>query len=135
MKIAYKNLTTRQKVAKFIDLLNFVQPEDSRLSHNEVKLLTEFLILPNSRFQYQRFGPRAKKLVIKNLEQQGWKVRYQQVLSYISKIVTKGILYRDEEKVVRIKKSIRPHLDKLLQEDTFNISISLSDGIQQEPNS
>lgn len=128
MKIVYKNLTLRQRVLKFLDILNSIQPPNKVLSSKEIRLLAEFLILPNAKFQYQRFGPQAKKLVMKNLAEQGWELRYQQVLAYIAKLVSKSILYRDEDRVIRINKTLQPHFDELISTDDYTVEFLFTDG-------
>jgi len=60
---------TRTLIKTYLKILNVVNPNDANiLTEGEIKILTEFIILPD-KYSYQRFSRYAKPLVLKNLHE------------------------------------------------------------------
>ncbi len=59
----------RTLIRTYLELLNIVNPNpDNKLTEGEVKLLTEFILLPE-KYSYQRFSRYAKPLILKTLKE------------------------------------------------------------------
>jgi len=95
---------TRTLIKTYLKILNVVNPNDANiLTEGEIKILTEFIILPD-KYSYQRFSRYAKPLVLKNLHEfQGWKVTPVNLNSKIYELLNKGYLWRDEDGVLYLK--------------------------------
>ena len=60
---------TRTLIRVYLEILNIINPNpNNKLTDGEIKLLTEFLLLPE-KFSYQRFSRYAKPVVVKNLKE------------------------------------------------------------------
>lgn len=64
MKITLKDLSEKDFILKYIDFYNLNVSEEKKVVPTEALLIAEFLLLPDDKFRYQRFGTLAKNKVI-----------------------------------------------------------------------
>jgi hypothetical protein len=113
------------------DLLNSVLvAEEEELTSTEIKVLTEFLMLPREKFSYQRFSSAAKKRVIKSLnELEGWKLSPENLNNKIYSMIEKKFLRRDTDQVIYLAKHIKLLAYKILDafeaNESFFIAVEL----------
>lgn len=107
----YKTLPKREALRKLFEILNAVQLDSSKqLTDTEIRLLVEFLCLPNKKFEYQRFSSLAKTKVIQTAEEElDWVLSRENVNNKIYSMLDKGYLWRDEDSVIYLAK----HIDAL----------------------
>lgn len=115
----------RSLISTYLDILNIVNPEvNNKLTEGEVKLLTEFLILPE-KYSYQRFSRYAKPVVLKNLEElYGWKLSGVNLNSKIYELVSKGYIWRDVDGVLYVKEFLLKSISKLLEDNKIVINLN-----------
>lgn len=106
MIIKFDNLSEEEFLHKYFELINALSPEDKKMAHSEMQLLTEFLLLPEDKFKYQRFGTLAKNKVIANAALKGWTLSRINVNNKLYSLIEKGFLRRDDDKVLYIAKYI-----------------------------
>lgn len=71
MTIPYPSISEREFIQKYLEMENLLLPEDQKLILSEIQLVTEFMILPEDKFAYQRFGSLAKDKVIEAAASRG----------------------------------------------------------------
>lgn len=71
MNIKFNNISEREFLTKYLEFVNITLPESYRLLPTEIALMVEFSLLPDDKFQYQRFGSLAKKKIIESAAQVG----------------------------------------------------------------
>lgn len=71
MNIKFNNISEREFLTKYLEFVNITLPEQYRLLPTEIALMVEFSLLPDDKFQYQRFGSLAKKKIIESAAQVG----------------------------------------------------------------
>ena len=115
----------RTLIRTYLELLNIVNPNpDNKLTEGEVKLLTEFILLPE-KYSYQRFSRYAKPLILKTLKEVwDWELSPINLNSKIYELVNKGYIWRDEDGVLYIKEYLIKSA-KLL--DSRKITIEFND--------
>lgn len=123
----YKNISRREFLMRFFDLRNVLEPEKYRLTTKEIQLITEIMLLPEQ-YKYSRFGTRARKYLIKTLATQGWKVSQQGLVQFINHLEAKGMIYKDEDDVRHLHKSLLP----LIDEKRVNFSLKFEFSIDNE---
>jgi hypothetical protein len=77
----------------YFNLLNVAQPDTTKtLSEGEIKILSEFILLPE-KYKYQRFGKIAKKKVLQTLsEEYNWTISALNLNNRIYSMIDKGYL-------------------------------------------
>lgn len=125
MIIKFPPSDERHLLKVYFQLLNVAQPDSSKaLSEGEIRILSEFILLPE-KFKYQRFGRIAKKKVIESLkEYYDWTISSLNINNRIYSMIDKEYLWRDEDSVIYVSKSILQGAQKLLAE--FNDSNTAS---------
>ena len=114
MRVNFDKLSLREALKKLLNIIDIVQPKkESSLTDRETDLLAEFLILPK-KYEYFLFSDRAKKEVRQSLKNQGWKVSIQSMNSKIYSMLDKGVLYRDEDRVIYLNKTIKAAAESLI---------------------
>ena len=114
---------------KLFEILNSVQPDPTkRLTETELKLLTEFLLLPKKKFEYQRFSSLARTKVQEATKEQGWSLSRENINNKIYSILDKGYLRRDEDSVIYLANHIKALAFELLSvydgsKPSFTLSI------------
>ena len=108
----------------YFRILNAVNPdENSQLTEAEIKLLTEFILLPE-KYSYQRFSRYAKPIVLESLKVlYDWKLTSVNLNSKIYELINKKFLWRDIDGVIYIKKWILESTNKLLKDRQILISL------------
>lgn len=123
---SYKNIHRKDFLVKFFDLWNVIQSPSNRLTDKETTLLIEFMSL-DDKYEFFRFGTRAKKEVRKKLLAAGWKISDQNMSQLLSNLEKKGVVIKDDDGV----REILPYFNKLLNRDnkyfTLNMSFEIID--------
>lgn len=115
MKIKYNHLGKREALHKLFEILNALQPSpENRLTETEYKLLTEFLLLPKKKFEYQRFSTLARTKVQEITKEQNWQLSRENINNKIYSALDKGYLRRDEDSVIYLSKHIQALAFQLL---------------------
>ena len=113
----------RALVITYLKVLNALNTNvSSLLTANETIILTEFLLLP-SKYRYYRFSKHAKPKVVEALrEKHGMeKMGVLNLNNYISALVKKGYIWRDEDGVKYIKKAILLGVKEVLDSKSLNL--------------
>lgn len=121
MNIKYPISTEKQFLYIYLTLYNALLPEAQRLVPSEVDMIIGFALLPNEKFQYQRFSTLAKDTLIRTYDQHLTKIN---INNKIYSLLDKKFLKRDEDRVIYLPS----HLLKALQEfrESPNYSINIS---------
>ena len=117
---------TRTLIRVYLEILNIINPNpNNKLTDGEIKLLTEFLLLPE-KFSYQRFSRYAKPVVVKNLKEYwGWDLSPINLNSKIYGLLDKEFIWRDEDGVLYIKDYLLKSV-KLLESNKITIEFNAS---------
>ena len=100
MIINYKNLSIKDALSEYFNILNTAQPSKSkRLAKSEIQTLVEFLLLPE-KFENKRFGSLAKTKVLEALAEQDSVITRANLNNKIYSILEKGYLWRDTDSVI-----------------------------------
>lgn len=115
--INFVNYSPRVSLYKYFELLNVAQPNpDKRLTEAEIHLLTEFILLPQDKFAYQRFSKVAKRKVMSSLiTNLNWKLTQVNLNNKLYSMVEKGYLRRDTDGVIYISEAILTGAQSLLE--------------------
>jgi hypothetical protein len=130
MKVNYPPLDDRGFLAKYLLVVNTLLPKEQQLVDSEIELIIEFLLLDNNKFNYQRFGPLAKKKVIENAGQRGWKLTKININNKLYSLLEKGFLRRDTDKVVYMPKHVSTALEAFRADKEFVINIEFKYGTE-----
>lgn len=95
----------------FFSCLDVARPKAARLTQSEVDMLVDFIMLP-PKFKYYRFSSPAKKAVIKSSEQ---KLSIANINNKLYSLIEKGIIYRDDDKVLYMDKSVEQATSVLVE--------------------
>lgn len=98
MIATYKNLDKEGYLHKMLEIIDCMQmSSDKTTSPSEKRLLILFLTLPDKYWPFM-FSPMSKKEVSKKLEmEQGKKPSHQSVNNKIYSLISKGLLWRDDD--------------------------------------
>lgn len=114
---------SRTVISRYLEILNIINTEpDKKLTDGEIRLLTEFILLPE-KYSYQRFSRYAKPLVINNLKKYyDWDLRPINLNTKIYELVGKGYIWRDEDGVLYLKEFLISTSKKLIEFKKIGIS-------------
>ena len=101
MTIKYPISSEKDFLTIYLTLYNAVMPPHQRLVPSELELMVDFALLPEQKFQYQRFSTLAKNTVIRSTDRKLTKVN---INNKIYSILDKGFLKRDEDGVIYMPK-------------------------------
>lgn len=103
-------VSRREYYTMYFNLLNVVLP--NKLTVAEIETIVGFLLLEEGvDFKYERFGSRARSSFIKKAKAAGWKLSRQGLNNYIAYLRKKGIIYYDEDKILRLNDNIKNGLE------------------------
>jgi len=91
-----------------------------KLTDKKINLLSEFLLIKGDKFKHNRFGAKAKDIVIKEL-----KIKYNWTMSKSSLVVALlqfeelGYIIKDEDGVKYFNKGHQKILDKIKETNDF----------------
>jgi len=110
----YKNLSRDQYLHKFFEIIDCMQPDQKKTtSPLEKKIMIEFLSLPD-KFKYFPFGSIPKKYVREKIKEElGVTWSNQNLNNKVYSLISKGILWRDEDSQVYFKPFIKQAVEKL----------------------
>jgi hypothetical protein len=123
MTINYPKLSDRDFLLKYLELYNLLLPTDLRLVPSEIDLIIEFVLLPDDKFNYQRFGTLAKTKVIESAKLRGWKLTGLNINNKLYALIDKNFLRRDEDKVMYLPKHLTQALAQFRQSKTFEVKV------------
>jgi hypothetical protein len=126
INIDKRNFSEKEIYSKILEFLSTLNPDpDKRLQDTEVKLLVEFLTLPE-KYKYYRFATPSRTRVQKNAAADGWVISRTNLNNKLYKILEKGYLVRDEDSVIYLDPSVRSILDKLANKEEVSITLNFS---------
>lgn len=123
MKINYPSLDERSFLKKYLAFYNLLVPEVQQLLPSEIDLVTEFALLPDSKFSYQRFGSLAKNKVIEAATEKGWKLTKLNINNKLYALLDKRFLRRDEDKVIYMPEHLMKALQSFRTNNNFEIKL------------
>ena len=123
MKINYPSLHERSFLKKYLAFYNLLVPEVQQLLPSEIDLVTEFALLPDSKFSYQRFGSLAKNKVIEAATEKGWKLTKLNINNKLYALLDKRFLRRDEDKVIYMPEHLMKALQSFRTNNNFEIKL------------
>lgn len=126
MTINYPALDERQFLQKYLNLYNLLVPESQHLLPSEIDLVTEFALLPETKFAYQRFSSLAKDKVIESSAHLDWKLTKLNINNKLYALLDKKFLYRDEDKVIYLPKHLLTSLKLFREKNIFKVEIILN---------
>ena len=109
----------------YLQLYNALLPLEQRLMQSEMELVTEFALLPDDKFQYQRFGTLAKNKVI---EASSRSLTKMNINNKLYSLLDKNFLKRDEDKVIYLPKHFTQALQAYRKDPNFAINITFPRG-------
>jgi hypothetical protein len=122
-----KILSKRDALLKVIDFMSIVLPK--KATKKEKGLLADFFLLPK-KFEYHRFSSPARKRLRLTLESEGRPLAVETINTYISSLVKKGYLYRDEDRIIYTHKHMKKQIDRLLESyekgEPFKVTLQIT---------
>ncbi|OQB03520.1 MAG: hypothetical protein BWY21_02156 [Parcubacteria group bacterium ADurb.Bin216] len=128
MTIKYPKLSEKEFLFRYLEIMNSLLPESQRLIPSEIELVIEFAILPEDRFQYQRFGSLAKNKVIESFSSQGRTFTKVNINNKLYSLLEKKFLVRDEDKIIYLPKHLLQALSAFRKDLLFNMNIIFANG-------
>ena len=125
----YRGISRREFLLRFFDLRNVLEPVEYRLTHKEIQLLVEIMLLPEQ-YKYSRFGTRAKKYLIKKLGEEGWKMSQQGLSSFLKNLEDKGMIRREDG-----ERFLHKNLLSLMDKNRTSFSLKFTFNIDNEKHS
>lgn len=132
MKINYPSLDERGFLKKYLAFYNLLVPEVQQLLPSEIDLITEFALLPDSKFSYQRFGSLAKNKVIEAATEKGWKLTKLNINNKIYALLDKRFLRRDEDKVIYMPEHLMKALQSFRTNNSFEVKLIFSNATSKD---
>lgn len=128
MTINYPSLTEEEFIEKYLHFYNLMVPEEQRLVDSEINLLKEFILLPDGKFSYQRFGGLAKTKVVQSAAAKGWNLTKLNINNKLYALIEKQFLKRDEDSVIYLPKHILSAVKGFREGKKFNIQVNFING-------
>lgn len=132
MKINYPSLDERSFLKKYLAFYNLLVPEVQQLLPSEIDLVTEFALLPDSKFSYQRFGSLAKNKVIEAATEKGWKLTKLNINNKLYALLDKRFLRRDEDRVIYMPEHLMKALQSFRTNNNFEIKLMFTNVSKQD---
>lgn len=126
MTIKYPKVSEREFLEKYISILNVLLPEEQKLIPSEIELVIEFAILPEDKFQHQRFGSLAKNRVISAFKLVGKVYHKVNINNKLYSLIDKKFLYRDEDNVIYMPKYLLEALREFRKTNKFIFNIEFN---------
>ena len=128
MTINHPSITEEQFVEKYLEFYNLMVPEEQQLVDSEISLVKEFILLPDDKFSYQRFGGLAKTKVVESAASKGWKLTKLNINNKLYALIEKGFLKRDEDSVIYLPKHILSAAKEFRTSKKFSIHVNFTNG-------
>lgn len=128
MKINFPPLEDKEFIQKYLEVCNTLLPQNQKLVDSEMALIIEFMMLPDDKFAYQRFGALAKRKVMENAKANNWNLSKINLNNKLYSLLEKGFLRRDEDKVIYLPKHIVNATNEFRKNKKFEIVVNFSNG-------
>lgn len=128
MTVKYPKLSEKEFVCKYLQTINILLPEEQQLIPSEIELITEFALLPEDKFQYQRFGSIAKNKVIEIFSAKGKVFTKVNINNKLYSLLAKNFLTRDEDSIIYLPKHLLKALSTFRQTKQYELNIRFSNG-------
>jgi len=129
MDIRYPIKSEKDFLYIYLTLYNALKPEEKRLVPSEIDMIIGFALLPEEKFQYQRFSTLAKNTLIKNYDPHLTKVN---INNKLYTLLSKEFLKRDEDKVIYLPKHLLTALSAFRKNPTnFQLNLIFVDDSKQ----
>lgn len=113
--IHHKNLTLRKALYRLFKIINSTIAPTKQLTEAEIKVYSEFLLLPQ-KFKFATFNSIARKKVAQNYNKfHDRDVQPKTISSYVIQFVEKRFITRDEDGVNQVPPKFRKLVDYLIQ--------------------
>ncbi len=132
MTIKYPELSEKDFLYKYLDIINILLPQEQQLIPSEIELVIEFAILPEEKFYYQRFGALARSKVIEAFKEKGKVFTKVSINNKLYSLLDKKFLIRDEDSIIYLPKHLLNTLSTFRKEKKFNINLIFSNGIIED---
>lgn len=128
MTIKYPELSEKEFLSKYLQIVNVLLPEEQQLIPSEIELVIEFAILPEEKFKYQRFGSLAKNRVIEAFKLKDKIYSKVNINNKLYSLIDKKFIIRDEDSIMYLPKHLLTSLSKFRKDKTYTIDIVFSNG-------
>lgn len=128
MNIKIPNVPDRDFFVTFLRLINISfshLDEDKMMTEAELQCLSYFFLLPYEKFKYQFFSLSAKNRVRKSIIEDGWKVSKVNLNNKLYSLRDKGFLYKDEDNITHLNKTIFKTLERIHREGRVKINFDV----------
>lgn len=120
MTIKYPISSEKEFLYIYLTLYNALIPEAQRIMPSELDMVIGFALLPDDKFQYQRFSTLAKDTVIKQYDPHLTKIN---INNKLYSLLDKNFLKRDEDKVIYLPKHLTSALAAYRKDPNFSITL------------
>lgn len=123
MTIKYPISSEKEFLYIYLTLYNALIPEQQRLMPSELDMVIGFALLPEDKFQYQRFSTLAKNTVIKNYDPHLTKIN---INNKLYSLLDKNFLKRDDDKVIYLPKHLLQALSTYRKDPNCSITLQFT---------
>jgi len=132
MTIKYPISSEKEFLYIYLTLYNALIPEPQRIMPSELEMIIGFTLLPEEKFQYQRFSTLAKNTVIRDYDPSLTKIN---INNKLYSLLDKNFLKRDEDKVIYLPKHLTQALSSFRKDPNYQIVIQFISNGSIENNS
>lgn len=132
MTLTYPISSEKDFLYIYLTLYNALKPESKRLVASEIDMIIGFALLPEEKFQYQRFSTLAKDTVIKHYDPHLTKVN---INNKLYTLLDKEFLKRDEDKVIYLPKHLLTALKQFRKDPKFQLTLEFQLNDNKQNNS
>lgn len=112
----YKELTKREFLIRFFDILTLVETDiDKKLTNGEIEAFVEFILLPDT-IKYNRFKQEGKDIVISKFAERNVRMTSVNIHMKLVQIRKKGYIIEDVDKIKQIHPNIQKYINMVLED-------------------
>lgn len=112
----YKELTKREFLIRFFDILTLVETDiDKKLTNGEIEAFVEFILLPDS-IKYNRFKQEGKDIVISKFAERNVRMTSVNIHMKLVQMKKKGYIIEDVDKIKQIHPNIQKYVNMVLED-------------------
>jgi hypothetical protein len=123
----YEDIPEEDVYKLYFRLVNAMIPS-KRLTDKKINLLTEFLLIKGDKYKHNRFGAKAKSMVIDTVsEKYNWTLSKSSLVLALLKFEDLGYIIKDDDGVKYFNRGHQKVLDKIkVTNDFTNITFRIS---------
>lgn len=111
---------SREFIIWFFEVLNLLLID--KLTEREIEVLAEFLKLREDKYKYNPFHTAAKNKVISDFKERGETMSRQSIHNHTAALKKKGIIFTEEDGMLRLNPQIREALEKGFTDGKFGLT-------------